>query len=46
MAKDISNVEIENYFKNEQNQDIQKNYMGVYSMDSIMKYINFHEIIK
>ena len=46
MAKGISNFDTENYFKNQQNEDIQKNYMGVYSMDSITKYINFYEIIK
>ena len=46
MAKGITNFDTENYFKNEQNEDIQKNHMGVYLMDSITKYINFYEIIK
>ena len=36
----------ETFFHNEQNEDLRKNYMGVYSMDSITKYINFYEIIK
>ena len=44
MDKGISNIKIEKFFNDEQNED--KNYMGVYSMDSIMKYINFYEIIK
>ena len=46
MDKGISNIEIEKFFHNEQNEDLRKNYMGVYSMDSITKYINFYEIIK
>ena len=46
MDKGISNLEINKFFKNEENQDIKNNYMGVYSMDSITKYINFYEIIK
>ena len=31
---------------NEQNEDLRKSYMGVYSKESITKYINFYEIIK
>ena len=46
MDKGVSNLEVNNFFKNEVNQDIKNNYMGVYSMDSIKKYINFYEIIK
>ena len=45
MTKGISNLEINNFFENKQNQDIKNNYMGVSSMDSITKYINFYEII-
>ena len=46
MDKGVSNIEIETFFHNEQNEDLRKNYMGVYSMDSITKYINFYQIIK
>ena len=46
MDKGVSNIEIEKFFHNEQNEDLRKNYMGVYSMDSVTKYINFYEIIK
>ena len=46
MDNRILNVEIEKFFHNEQNEDLRKNYMAVYSMDSITKYINFYEIIK
>ena len=40
----ISNVDIENFFENEN--DLKKNFMGVYSSNSITKYIYFYEIIK
>ena len=46
MDKGISNLEINKFFKNEENQDIKNNYMGVYLMNSITKYINFYEITK
>ena len=34
------------FFQDEENDEIKKNYMGVHSMDSITRYINFYEIIK
>ena len=46
MDKGITNLEINKFFENEENQDIKNNYMGVYSIDSITRYINFYEIIK
>ena len=46
MSKGISNLEIENFFENEENQDLKNNYMGVHSIDSITRYINFYEIKK
>ena len=46
MNKGITNLEINKFFENEENQDIKNNYMGVYSIDSITGYINFYEIIK
>ena len=42
----ISNVDIENFFENEKNDDLKINFMGVYSSNSITKYINFYKIIK
>ena len=42
----ISNADIENFFKNEKNDDLKKNFMGVYFSNSITKYVNFYEIIK
>ena len=46
MDKGISNIKIEKFFNDEQKEDLKKNYMGVYSMDSITRYKNFYEIIK
>ena len=46
MDKGITNLEINKFFENQENQDIKRNYMGVCLMDSITKYINFYEIIK
>ena len=45
MDKGLSNFQIDIVFKDEENEDIKKNYMSVYSMDSITRYINFYEII-
>ena len=46
MDKSIKNLEIDKVFENEENQDIKNNYMGVYLMDSVTKYINLNEITK
>ena len=46
MSKRLSNFQIDDFFKEEKNQDWKNNYMGTYSIDSITKYINFYEIIK
>ena len=45
MSKGITNLENDKFFENKQNQDIKNNYMGIYLMDSITKYINIYEII-
>ena len=45
MDKGLNNFQIDIFFKDEENEDIKKNYMSVYSMDSITRYINFYEII-
>ena len=41
----ISNVDIENFFEN-QDEDIKRNFMGVYSSNSITKFINYSKIMK
>ena len=46
MFKGKSNFEINKLFENEENQDLKNNYMGVYSIDSITRYINFYKLIK
>ena len=46
MSKGISNYQIDKFFKEEDNEELKKNYMGTYSIDSVTKYINFYEIIK
>ena len=46
MGEGISNRQIQNFFEKEQNEDIRNNFMGVYSMDLVKKYIKFHELIK
>ena len=46
MNKGLTNFQIDKSFQNEENEEIKKNYMGVYSMDSITRYINFYEIMK
>ena len=45
MSRGISNYQIDKFFK-EQNEVLQQNYMGTYSIDSITKYIDFYSIIK
>ena len=42
----ITNIEIEKFFDDETNEDLKRDVMGVYSSDSITKYINFYNIIK
>ena len=46
MSKGLNNYQIDEFFEEEENDDLKKNYMGTYSIDSITKYINFYEIIK
>ena len=45
MDKGLSNFQIDEFFKNEENEDLKENYMGTYSIVSITRYINFYEII-
>ena len=46
MSKGLSNFQIDDFFKEEENEDLKNNYMGTYSIDSIKKYIKFYEMIK
>ena len=46
MSKGLSNYQIDDFFKEEENEDFKKNYMATYSADSITRYINFYEKIK
>ena len=41
MSKGLSNFQIDDFFKDEENEELKKNSMGTYSIDSITKYINF-----
>ena len=42
MGKGIINLEIDKFFENDENQDLKNNNMGVCSIDSIKRYINFY----
>ena len=46
MNKGLTNFHIKFLFQNKENEEIKENFMGVYSMDSVTRYINFHEIKK
>ena len=46
MGDGISNTQIQNFFDNEENEDLKNNFVGVFSMDYVTKYIKFHELIK
>ena len=41
----ISNVNIEKLFENKMSDHLKKNFMGMYSSNSITRYRNFYEII-
>ena len=46
MGDGISNSQIQNFFEKEENEDIRNNYVGVFSMHYVTKFIKFHELIK
>ena len=46
MNKGISNFQIDKFFKEENNEELKKNYMGTFSIDSVTKYIDVYSIIK
>ena len=37
MDKGLSNFQIDEFFKDEENEDLKENYMGTYSIDSITR---------
>ena len=46
MGDGITNSQIENFFLKDENEDLKKNFIGVFSMDYITRFIKFHELIK
>ena len=46
MSKGISDFQIDDFFKEEHSEELKNHNMGTYSINSIIKYINFYEIIK
>ena len=46
MSNGISNFQIDKFFKDEDNEELKKNYMGTFSIDSVTKDIDFYSIIK
>ena len=44
MSKGLSNYQIDDFFKDEENEDFKKKYMETYWIDSITRYINFYEV--
>ena len=46
MKKGLSNFQIDDFSKDEENEDLKKKNMGTYLIDSITKYINLYEITK
>ena len=46
MNKGISNFQIDHFFRDEENEDLKKIYLGTYSIDLVTKYINIYKIIK
>ena len=41
-----TNIDIEKFFDNETNDDLKRNFMGVYLSDSKTKYLDFYDIMK
>ena len=44
--KGISNFRTDRFLKEEDNEELKKNYMRTFSIDSVTKYIDFYSIIK
>ena len=46
MGDGINNVQIQNFFQKDENEDLKNNFVGVFSMDYISRFIKYHELIK
>ena len=46
MGDGISNIQIANFFPKDENEDLKNNFIGVFSMDYITRYIKFYELVK
>ena len=46
MGDGITNSQIEIFFPKVENEDLKKNFIGVFSTDYITRFIKFHELIK
>ena len=46
MGDGISNIQIQNFFQKDENEDLENNFIGVFSMDYITRLIKFYELVK
>ena len=46
MGDGINNIQIQNFFQKDENEDLKNNFVGVFSMDYILRFIKYHELIK
>ena len=46
MGDGITNSQIENFFLKDENEDLKRNFIGVFSMDYITRFIKFHNLLK
>ena len=46
MGDGINNIQIQNFFQKDENEDLKNNFVGVFSMDYISRFIKYHELIK
>ena len=46
MGDGINNTQIQNFFQKDENEDLKNNFIGVFSMDYISRFIKYHELIK
>ena len=42
----ISNEKIVNFFENETDDDLKKNFVGIFQSNYVTKFISFHEMIE
>ena len=46
MGDGINNIQIQNFFQKYENEDLKNNFVGVFSMDYISRFIKYLELIK